>query len=271
MAIKLSDIEFFLSGGPTNSDPNKSLGGLPSSFLVLGTTNNLFSDLTSEQATSGKTDYRCFYVFNKSGSDSLYDTQVYFSSLAGVGSSIRMGFYKTTEVQRLTVIGPVSSGKLVLNYNGTNFDAAWGSSAGNFETSLQAGLRSSGAPGVLVSTTNQGNTHQFTISFSGESDNRSHPILQIANNQLVSADAPIASISRITEGSPINSVAPTLSLDTVPPTKVYFSSSDESSKIQIGTLRPGDGVPVWVKRTVPAGTAYAERDYFTFKILGRPF
>lgn len=270
MAISLSDIEFFLSGGPTNSNPNNSLGGQPSSFLVLGSMNNLFSDISTEEADSGKTDYRCVYVFNESETDSLYETKVYFGEEGSGGSSVMLGTYTATEIQKVGIIGPVSSGSVEFRYDSTNFTVNWGASAGQFETNLQAALNGV-APGTSVSTSVQGNSYYFTVSFLGESDNRSHPLLVMVNNGLLAPDTPIVSISRVAEGSPINSVAPLISVETVPPTKVVFQNADESSKLIVGTLGPGDGVPIWIKRITPAGTDYMEKDYFKFKITGRPF
>lgn len=270
MAISLSDIEFFLSGGPTNSSPNNSLGGQPSSFLVLGSMNNLFSDVSSENADSGRTDYRCFYIFNTNTADTLYDAKIFIGEQGPGGSSVAVGVGNSTEIQRINIVGPVYFGNLLMRYDSAEFTAAWGSSAGEFETNLQSELGSI-APGVSVSSLVQGNNYQFTISFFGDSDKRSHPLLEVVNNGLLAPDAPIVSVSRIASGSPINSIAPTIPVDTAPPANVSFYNADESSKLSIGTLNPGDGVPVWIKRTTQPNTEYMEADYFKLKISGRPF
>lgn len=267
MAIKPSDIEFFLSGGPTNSNPNNSIGGLPSSFPLLGSANNLFPDISSEIASSGKTDYRCFYISNESTSDSLIDAEVYFEEQGTGGSVVQMGLDRSTEIQKLNIIGVVLSGSLTIRYKSTQLIVPWGSSAGQFETNLQTQI-SSVSPGVVVSTSILGNSYNFTVSFS---DNRSHSLLEVFSNGLVGNDQPIASFSRVTSGSPINSVAPILSVDTVAPARVLFSSPTSESKLELGTMMPRDKVPVWVKRLTSPNTDYMESDHFSFKIIGRPF
>lgn len=270
MAINLSDIEFFLSGGSTNSDPNKSLGGAPSGFLVLGSANNLFSDLSSDEAVAGKTDYRCFYICNGSTYNKLYDAEIYFEDQGVGGSAVALGIANSTEIQTMTILGPVYFGSLTLNYGSSELIALWGTSAAEFKTSLQSQLASI-VPGVVVETTTQGNKYSFKILFQGESDNRSHPLLEVVNNGLLAPDTPIVSISKTTAGGPINSIAPAISVDIVPPSKVSFYETSESSKLSLGTLKPGDKVPVWIKRVTLAGADYLERDYFKFAIIGRPF
>lgn len=266
MAIKLSDIGFFLSGGSTNSSPNASLGGSPSGFILLGTMNNLFSDITSEEAQSGKTDHRCFYLFNNSEVDYLYDSEVYIETQVANGATVSIGVQKSTEVQKVSIVGPVYFGDMDMRFGSQEFNVAWGGSAGAFETNLQAGLGAI-APGVSVSTEVEGNNYKFTISFSGDSDNKSHPLLEVVRNGLLAPDNPIVSISRIAGGSPINSVAPLLSVSSVPPARVSF----QDSPIAIGDLGPGDGLPVWVRRITPSGTDYIKNDGFTFGVSGRPF
>lgn len=72
MAIVEADIEFRLSGGATNTDPTKALGGAmstdPGGVIVSGDVHNLFDAVTGDQAAAGHTDYRCFYVKNDHGS-----------------------------------------------------------------------------------------------------------------------------------------------------------------------------------------------------------
>lgn len=65
MAIASTDIDFRLSGGGSNSDPNASLGGVKSSVeIVDSTVQNLFDNVSGAEAEAGDTEYRCFYVHN---------------------------------------------------------------------------------------------------------------------------------------------------------------------------------------------------------------
>jgi hypothetical protein len=61
MAILNTDIAYRLSGGGSNTLPASSLGGAKSSTAA-GT--DLFDNVSSSEATSGDTEYRCIYVHN---------------------------------------------------------------------------------------------------------------------------------------------------------------------------------------------------------------
>ena len=78
MPIIASDIKYYLSGGGSNSDPAASLGGAQSSVQV--TSNDLFDDVSSAEASSGDTEYRCIYVENTHGSLTLIGAKVFIQS-----------------------------------------------------------------------------------------------------------------------------------------------------------------------------------------------
>lgn len=65
MPILSAEIQYRLSGGAGNSNPDASLGGAKSS-TVAGS--NLFDPVASGEALSGDVEYRCFYVHNANGS-----------------------------------------------------------------------------------------------------------------------------------------------------------------------------------------------------------
>ena len=72
MAITSSDLEFYLSGGSSNSNPNAALGGaISSSAITNASDNNLFDDVTGDEADSGDSEYRCSYINNNYGSITL--------------------------------------------------------------------------------------------------------------------------------------------------------------------------------------------------------
>ena len=69
MPITNTDIQFFLSGGAGNSDPNASLGGIISSTQVTSAAlHNLFDQVSGPEAAAGDIEYRCIYVKNNHGS-----------------------------------------------------------------------------------------------------------------------------------------------------------------------------------------------------------
>lgn len=280
MAISTSDIQFFLSGGNNNPYPNSSLGGQPSSFPLTGGMNSLFSNVATEEAFAGKTDYRCFYIFNKSETDTLNDTEIYFEDQGFGGSNVMIGLQKATETQKISILGPVTGGGLNLIYGTTPLEAFWMGSPAGFANDLQTKLRALTQGGfslvpdvVVIPSAPVGNRYDFSVTFAGASANKSHPLLVVVSggNNLTGPDTPIVSISKVTDGSPINSVAPALSLETVAPARVTFSTSDSSARLSVGRLGPGEGFPVWIRRVTSAGTEYSENDYFAFRITGKPF
>jgi len=81
MPIIAGDIDFRLSGGGSNSDVDASIGGVKSSVeLVDATLHNLFDIVSSAEATSGESEYRCIYVHNSHGSLTLQNAVVWIST-----------------------------------------------------------------------------------------------------------------------------------------------------------------------------------------------
>ena len=82
MPIVSADIDYFLSGGSGNSDPNASLGGARSTAteVVDNVDNNLFDDVSGDEHTAGDVEYRCIYVRNSHGSLELTNAVVWIQS-----------------------------------------------------------------------------------------------------------------------------------------------------------------------------------------------
>lgn len=78
MAVLATDIKFYLSGGAANGDPAASLGGAKSSVEVNPAT--LFDNVASDEAAAGDIEYRCIYVENTSGADTLLSAVAWISS-----------------------------------------------------------------------------------------------------------------------------------------------------------------------------------------------
>lgn len=90
MPIVAGDIEYRLSGGAANADPDLSLGGAKSSEeLVDNTDENLFDDVSGAEHTAGDVEYRCIYVHNAHGSLTLTSAVVWIQSdTSGADSDI---------------------------------------------------------------------------------------------------------------------------------------------------------------------------------------
>jgi hypothetical protein len=65
MPIAGANLKWYLSGGAGNANPNASLGGARSNTLVGAGIDNLFDDVTGDEAAAGDTEYRCIYFRNE--------------------------------------------------------------------------------------------------------------------------------------------------------------------------------------------------------------
>lgn len=78
MAVLTGDIKFYLSGGGSNSDPSASLGGAISTTEVSSST--LWDGVSSAEALSGDTEYRCIYVKNTNATDTWLTAKAWIST-----------------------------------------------------------------------------------------------------------------------------------------------------------------------------------------------
>lgn len=77
MAIVSTDIVYRLSGGSGNSDQNASLGGAKSSSSASA---SIFDDVSSAEASSGDTEYRCVYIHNNHGTLTYLGSKVWIQT-----------------------------------------------------------------------------------------------------------------------------------------------------------------------------------------------
>jgi hypothetical protein len=75
-------MKWLLSGDSGNTDPDFSLGGGRSSTEVIfsPTLQNLFDNVTSDEALSGLTEYRCIYLQNDHATDSVDSVKLWISA-----------------------------------------------------------------------------------------------------------------------------------------------------------------------------------------------
>ena len=267
--ISADDIAFFMSGGPSNKDPSRCLGGYPSGYEVSNGINGLFSNIDAKDASSGKTDYRCFYVANKSSEFALYGITLHLESEDDGEIQIDLGVVKNTESQVISVSGAVFFGSVLLSFEGDQFTVNWGGSPNAFANILALGLISIGLNGASVAKSSSANSHKFTVTFRGELDNKVHPLIQIISNDLEGPQPPSASIARQTGGRPINSVAPSLATPEVSPHNVRFVTTSPDLKLAVGTLSPGDYMPVWIRRKTPKGIEYKKGSGVVIRVSGQ--
>ncbi len=80
MPITATEIQFRLSGGPSNTSGDASLGGEISSSAVSASINALFDYVSGDESAAGDIEYRCVYVRNDHASLTLYGTKIWISS-----------------------------------------------------------------------------------------------------------------------------------------------------------------------------------------------
>lgn len=89
MAIMPGDIEFYYSTGATGAseeqtDPQASLGGAIATNVVTGNINNVLDDITLEEATTGRVEYRMLYVKNAHPDQTIENAVIWMVSTGQV-------------------------------------------------------------------------------------------------------------------------------------------------------------------------------------------
>lgn len=270
MAVSESDINFTFSGGSTNTDPDKSLGGEPSLQPIMN--KRLFDDVTDDETKNGVRDYRCFYLHNENNVDTLFNSYIYVT-YADVGeTSVELGFNFENERQNITISNgnTVTGGSFTLVYisnNNSEILVNWDSDLSVWANNLQTALREIDNLGdVVVSAFQNNNAVVFEVDFLGLAANRFHELLVLDQdgNNLISVSPTTIGVVKTVNGGPINKISDVIDVDTTPPNTVVFSSSP----VLVGDLRPLDSIPIWVKRIVPANSTPMEHDGFILNVKG---
>jgi hypothetical protein len=267
----MAQIEFFLSGGIGNSDPDFALGGPKSNLPILAGLNNLFSDILSEEAEAGKVDHRCFYIMNTGST--LKNAAMYISDQNSSGSDVLVGIAYRSEVQRININNTITSGNIIFEFGSDSFTVVWPGNSSGFATAIKDGFASIGYPVDVKFTIPANFSTAYSITFEGEKGQRNLPLLKVRTNSLSGGGTLTITVTtkKIISGSPVNSTADEIGTELMVPAGVNFRTTGPTDRIFIGDLAQGDFVPVWAKRTTTAGTEYLETDYFTLRVLGGPF
>ncbi len=264
-----SDIKFYHSGGGGNCSSSADLGGARSTCELTG----LFGDLTAKQSRIGKTDYRCFYIKNTHSTETLRNSIVYIASERKSGSYIDLGVPVQTEVQKIQISGtkpPNENDYMDITLPGyvTNMRVIYHPNQSLWRGRMQTEFRSvDGLNGVRVSVAGSigfPTDLVFTITFAGEGINHELQAMTIAET----LDGCTATVSTTTNGKPVNTTATTIANDTTAPAGVDFEYPLLGSPIKLGSLKPGDEFPVWVRRTTPAKTLAKITDNFQIEVDG---
>jgi len=263
--ISNNDIVFVFSGGQGNYDPFKSLGGDPSVIEISEISQGLFNSLTDEQLKSGLTDYRCFYIFNQNDTETLYDFSLYVQNTSAVNCLI--GLKKQNEIQKITLSGSPTSGNLILEYNTEQFTVEFSSDPNQLALNFQQQLVDLGLLGVSVTAESKTEYYTVTIVFGGDSGYKYHPLIALVTNNL--SPSTNFFIEKLQEGSPINMVLPKTPNLITAPENIEFFQATPTEPLLLASLGPNEGIPVWLKREIPAATSKTDNLSFNFKIKGR--
>lgn len=283
MPISASDISLVYSGGVNNQIANNSIGGDPSIYEISPVINNLFSDVTGSQSLLGSLDYRCFYVFNDNPTITLLNSKIWIDSQIYSGSDIDIGIIAQNDSQLLEITGEPTGGTIVLSYTYIDSpDTRAVASSVNFTLDsaavaedLQTALNSISPPVIQHAEVAAVNNYEFSITFDGTDSNKYFKTLNIQSQFFTGGTLPSGSsgtgnmtITKITSGSPINTIASETGNVFNPPVGISFSLPVEGEELPVGDLRPGEGFPVWVRRTTPSESAALLNDNFIFVISG---
>lgn len=250
------DVGYLLSGGGTNTNPNNSLGGLPSSVEVKTGINTLFSQVTETEATSGGTRYRCIYISNNSSSD-FFNTRNTVEQPEDSLSGMQIGSYLANEVQLISIFGDPTGGTFKLKYTitvggvtiiQTTDTITWDSDQEVTSENIRGALNLlTYLSDVIVTATSVTDGYGYTVEFAGDDGNRAQNILEMVDFGVTGATS--NDISRVVSGGPVNQVAANVGFENQPPFDVSFDAV-----VQVGLLRSGDVYGLWIRRITPALT-----------------
>ena len=129
MTLEPADINLFLTGGSSNTNPQTSLGGNVSSQKVNSDIlNNLFRRITDSEASSGITLYRCLAVKNTDTTDEARNVTVYM--VYDTKSNDSLALYSKAQAGRNTVETPIVDEFTPPTGSNINFIAALNRSGG---------------------------------------------------------------------------------------------------------------------------------------------
>lgn len=259
-------LKLFYSGGLNNNDPNKSLGGEMSNFIISTSKNNVFNNVNGISYAAGLTDYRCVFLKNTSPNRVLY----LYCSLDDffLGSILDLGFNFVNEIQSVTILnGPFTNGQeIVFSYAGTNFTVVYDTDfvtfLNNFNVSIKQVL---GLEDVDVTGSSNGSNYALEITFLGIAGYKTHPLIELVGYNLT--PTPTIIILKPQSGSPINTIPNKIFDSTREPDGITFYDASTTSPVYLPLLNSGDFLPIWLRRNVYPNTIAIENDGCNFNII----
>ena len=125
MPITTDQLELYLSGGATNTDPELSLGGIISNTQVPSPIlHNVFDKIVGEESSAGDTEYRVIYIRNGNSTlngerwrvylTSNYENQISIGLDEGIDVTALSLADESTTPSRVTFTQPATLGAALL-------------------------------------------------------------------------------------------------------------------------------------------------------------
>jgi hypothetical protein len=266
--MTVDDIEF--RGSSHSVLGTNNLGGSMGSVLPTPNLNNLFNDVGPKASRLGLTDYRCIYVRNKHGTETLRNVRLFIDSQRDGGAQIELGVKLRNEIQKVAITGgqPNEEDSMTLLLPGylpsftVEYDPNITKWVGNFQTEIR-GVDELSDTRVTVASNIIGTV--FTISFIGQVENHQLPLISVVSNDLDNASI---NVSLDVSGSPVGTSAPTIASKTEAPAGIDFMLALRGNPLKLGDLKPLQAVPIWTRRIVPAGSLARIKDNFVLMVYG---
>jgi hypothetical protein len=277
------DVVYLLSGGQSNQDVNRSIGGKPSTTMIKNGLNNLFDDITRSEMNRGNIDYRCFYIKNGSN-DTWQNLEIYILDQTEGGAFGYLGVVLANDEQQFNIItdNNVEGGFFTFDFDiykdvQVNFDNDLDVWAANFQSALRSldplsDVEVSGLyfPNHSTASFQNKSFYTFRIYFTGRDGKRNQPYVYPNSNNLIVSSGECELISyKVIVGSPSNTIAGKISNKKQRPNKVVFDLTSKYSSIQLGDLKSGEYLPIWIMREAIPDAIELRDDKITVAVRGK--
>ena len=171
MPIVASDIQFRLSGGAGNTDPNASLGGAITtggglSVITTDTLNNVWDDVSGAESSSGDTEYRAIFIKNNHGTLTYTGAKVWVSTnTTSADDTVDIALADEGINNTIETIANESTAPVGPVFAGTAVSFATGLSLGNLAAGQAHGIW---IKRVVTGGAAAANANPYTISVQGE-------------------------------------------------------------------------------------------------------
>jgi len=241
------DLEFRLSGGASNSDPDASIGGIKSSTKMLARSGTLstITGVTIDDVVGVPTDD---VAFRLTGADTiaLATEESFFGDFVDVSSD---GTYTL-----FTASGEAEDGYAVITVVAASLN---GSTVEEIVTTTR--LNNKLFDDISNTEASGGHTDYRCVYLHNEhsTDSLAHVAVFIHEN--LAEDDSIAiglDPAGIGDGSTTGVAAEPADEETAPAGVTFSTPNEGAPLLSSGTIDPDDGFAIWIKREIPAGVLY---------------